>query len=154
MKTKRFRFLLATCAFICAFSGLGNALADTITIPSVADTELEQLHPDLNLGTDASLVAGELGSSARFEIRRGLFQFNLTNPTNQIPPGSVINSVTLRIVAVLRVPISPANSIFDLRRLLVPWSESQATWNSRLAGTPWEMPGAIGAEHSVAHASF
>src|SRR5207249_9753012 len=91
---------------------LTNALADTVTIMPIGDAEIEQHSPDLNLGTDTSAVSGELGAAATFEIRRALFQFDLQG---QIPAGAVISSATLRVAVVFKLPISPANSSFDLR---------------------------------------
>src|SRR5207245_1988052 len=94
--------------------------------------------------------SGALGASAGFEIRRALFQFDLQR---QIPPGSVINSVTLRVSVVFRLPLSPANSNFDLRRVLSSWAENEVTWNSRLSNVVWDVPGASGQTDSAAAAS-
>src|SRR5882724_6273685 len=118
---------------------LTNTFADTITNMPIGDSGIEQHSPDLNLGSATMVVAGALGASAGFEIRRALFQFNLQR---QIPASSTINSVTLRVSVVFKLPLSPASSNFDLRRMLQPWAENEVTWNSRLSGVQWDTPGA------------
>ncbi len=61
--------------------------------------------------------------------------------------------MTLQIT-VTRAPNSGAvDSIFDIRRLLQAWSEGDVTWNSRMAGIPWQTPGVTGATDSAAAAS-
>src|SRR5437667_7483397 len=126
------------CILILSLLPLKSAFADTITNVPVADSGIEQHSPDLNVGSATRVVSGELGFRAGGEIRRALFQFDL----HQIPPGSIINSVTLRVTTVFLIPSSPANSNFDLRRVLQPWVENEVTWKSRLSGAPWQMPGA------------
>jgi hypothetical protein len=139
------RFAISLCALLWAGLGLTVTFADTVTLMPVGDAEIQQHSPDLNLGNGTSVVSGALGASARFEIRRALFQFDLSG----IPAGSTINSVSLRVSAVLLVPLSPANSTFDLRRLLASWTETEVTWNSRLSTGRWETPGASGPSDSV-----
>ncbi len=47
-----------------------------------------------------------------------------------------------------------ANSVFDLRRILKNWSETNVTWNSRLSPvTPWESGGVSGSTDASADAS-
>src|SRR5436190_14254729 len=87
--------------FIFALLFQTSVLGVTITNRPVADAEMRQRSPDINLGTGTDIVAGELGAAAGFEIRRGLFRFDLSG---RIPAGAVINSVTLRIVAVFKIP--------------------------------------------------
>jgi hypothetical protein len=127
-----------------------SAFADTVTIKPSGDSGIEQHNPDFNLGGSSEVVAGTLGSSAGFEIRRALFKFDLQG---QIPPGSTIDSVTLRVSVVFRLPLSPASSNFDLRRILQPWDENAVTWNSRLSGVLWDTPGAADASDTAGVAS-
>ena len=87
---------LKKCILIILALALTNALADTVTVMPTADSGIEQHNPDFNLGSAPEVVSGTLGFSAGFEIRRALFQFNLQP---QIPAGSTINSVTLRVSA-------------------------------------------------------
>ncbi len=128
---------------------LTAARAATVMLTSVADSELREFSPDSNFGFSTSMVSGELGLLAHNEIRRAVLRFDLSG---QIPSNAVINSVTLNVV-VVKLPLSPANSNFDLRRLLAPWDEGTVTWNSRSSGVPWQVPGATGTADSVATAS-
>src|SRR5689334_7051602 len=84
---------------------LTSALADTVTVMPIGDAEIDQHNPAFNQGNAMMAVSGELGASAGFEIRRALFQFNLQG---QVPAGAVINSVTLRVAVVFKLPLSPA----------------------------------------------
>jgi hypothetical protein len=115
----------------------------------MADAETHQFSPDNNFGSSGTMVSGELDGSAGDEIRRGVLSFDLAG---QVPPGAVINSVTLQ-VTVVKTPSGGINSTFDLRRLLQPWTEGAVTWNSRLAGVQWQVPGATGTSDSAATAS-
>src|SRR5262249_7806523 len=54
---------------------------------------------------------------------------------------------------VTKAPALAANSTFDLRRLLKPWDELTATWDSAATGVSWEQPGAIGSSDSASGAS-
>jgi hypothetical protein len=141
--------ILFGCYLVLALSLCISGVAETVTLRSVADAEMRQRSPDL-VWTNATIVSGTLGAPASFEIRRGLFRFELAG---QIPPGATINSVTVRLVAVFRLPIGPANSTFSLRRVLSPWAEHQVTWNSRLSGVPWTTPGVLGGDAAAAASS-
>ena len=131
-----------TAALLILTVALTQALADTVTLTPVGEAELRQLDPDGNFADASSVVVGALGPSASSEIRRAVLQFDLAG---RIPPGAVINSASLRVVTVIRIPRSPANSTFDLRRVLGSWVVNEVTWNSRFANTPWQAPGASGA---------
>jgi hypothetical protein len=127
-----------------------TVLAATVTLRPVADAEMRQRSPTTVLPSGNTIVSGTLGSLAGFEIRRGVFRFDLAG---QIPAGAVINSVTVRMVAVFKIPNGPANSTFSLRRVLASWAENQVTWNSRLSGVPWAAPGALNSADVAAAAS-
>src|SRR5258708_18824092 len=137
-------------ALFTATSFPASALADTVTVTSTADAGILQLHPDSNQGGFSPVVSGTLGAAASFENRRIVLRFDLGG---RIPPGAVVNSVSVKVVVVLKVPLSPANSNFGLRRLLQPWNELDVTWNSRTATNAWEVPGADGATDSLANPS-
>jgi hypothetical protein len=128
------------CVLLMSAAGLISVRAQTVTLTSVADTDIEQFHPDANSGGAATAVSGALGAPANHEIRRMLLRFDLSG---QVPAGAVINSATLS-VQVTRVPSVPVSSTFGLRRVLAGWTENAATWNSRLAGVHWQTPGATG----------
>jgi hypothetical protein len=79
-----------------------------------------------------------------------LFKFDVS----QLPAGAIINSVSVRLTVAPQLPGGgPTASTFDLHRVLQAWTETQVTWNSRLAGTPWSSPGARGASDSASQAS-
>ena len=126
----------------------GSVHAATVTLNPVADAYIRQFDPDRTLGdygSEPSLVSGALGSRAQFEVRRTLLRFDLS----AIPAGAVVSSAALQVTVVM-VPLSPVNSTFDLKRVLQSWSEGGVSWNSRSgAGTPWQVPGAIGSADSV-----
>src|SRR5215471_3599034 len=144
------RRVIGECGSALVFLAMlgGQGLAATITLNSVADAYIRQFDPARTLGdygSGPSMVAGALGSRARFEIRRSLLRFELS----QIPAGAVVNSATLQLTVVM-VPLTPNNSTFDIKRVLQLWTEAGVSWNSRLgAGTPWQVPGATGSADSV-----
>jgi hypothetical protein len=112
--------------------------AASVMLEAVADTELRESAPT-SVISGATIVAGGLGVHVGNETRRGLVRFNLT----AIPARAVI--VDARVVFnIERVPDDPGTSTFELRRLLVAWSEGQATWNNRTTGVAWQEPGALG----------
>src|SRR4051812_27340068 len=94
-----------------------SACADTISVTSTEDSTIEQGSPDSNFGTSVTAISGKLGTFASGEVRHALFKFDLNG---KIPAGASITSVNLQ-VQVVRVPLSPANSTFDLRRVLQNW---------------------------------
>ena len=120
--------------------GLVETLADTVSLTSVADSYIRQGLPDANGGGEPNMVSGQLGDRGQFDLRRSLLRFD----TSGIPAGSTVNSVTLRVTVVM-TPLTPAQSVFDVRRLLQDWTEFGVTWNSRTAAAPWQVPGASGA---------
>src|SRR5437879_9514757 len=138
------------CVFIAFASFLAvplpSAFAGTVTLNPAADAEMRKFTADNNYGNLTTMVSGELGQRANFEIRRAVLRFDLNG---QIPPGAVVNSVTLQVTVVM-IPLSPVNSDFGVHRLLQVWDESQVTWNSRLTGASWSAPGASGTEDSAA----
>jgi hypothetical protein len=84
---------------------------------------------------------------------RGLIRFDLA--AQQIPSSAIIRSVTLTLTVVHVPGGSPADSTFDLHRVLVNWGEGaatgtgrmamagEATWNHRLhPSTSWSALGA------------
>jgi hypothetical protein len=128
----------------------GRVYGDTATLVPAADTSLFENEPDNNLGASLSLVSGANTSGFR---SRELMRFNFTG---QIPSNAVIQSVALS-VNVVTVPGGGggAASVFDMRRLLVDWTEGigtgnmgsaantgETTWNHRFyPATSWIVPG-------------
>lgn len=121
----------------------------TVRLPIAADTFVLGSVPDNNAGGNTLL---NIGTDGQGGVRRGLLRFDLAS----IPAGATVTSAVLRLT-VVRIPFGgPANSNFELNRLLAEWSEgSQAgnsgapaadgevTWNSRLHNAGgWTEPGA------------
>ena len=96
------------------------------------------------------MVSGTIGSNGGNTRRRAILKFNLAG---QIPTNATVTSATLRLNVVFKLPSGAANSTFDVRRVLQPWSESAVTWNDRLSGVPWSSPGASSAPDSSSAAS-
>ncbi len=125
------------------------AHAATVTLTSIADAEMRQFSPDANFGSSVSMASGKIGSNGNGEIRRALFQFDLTG---QVPQGATITAVSLS-VRVVNFPLTPINSNFDVHRLMHAWDEGTATWNSASSGVAWDSPGAEGLGDFVSSAS-
>src|SRR5690349_18937944 len=94
LRIRFFRGRLTTCTLLLGCLSLAHSWADTVTLTPVADAGIMRNSPDANLGTVSPVVVGALGISSGSDVRRALFRF----PSGQIPPGSTINSVTVRIV--------------------------------------------------------
>src|ERR1051325_10949836 len=99
--------------YVIILMGLSISLlsADTVTLQPVADTSLFQNDPNNNFGKVTELPAGttKIGKKSRM-----LLKFDLTNA---IPSNAVISSGSLNVI-VVKIPSSPTNSKFDLRRVL------------------------------------
>jgi len=123
-----------------------------VTNASVADACLFEYQPDNNLGGSVDVVAGSLGNNGGGSRNRALFRFD---PTSQIPPNAIIQSVTLVLQLTLQPQDSPPGSDFALHRVLADWGEGggsgnqgsaaqagEVTWNSRFHGSAsWTTPG-------------
>lgn len=136
----------AACLFALIF-GPSAAIGDTVALRSVADVELREGTPSGNFGIGQTIVSGGLGANAANETRRGLIRFD---PVADIPPGSTVTAATFT-VSVTQVPLTPVGSTFGLRRILQPWSETAATWMTRLdPNTPWGSAGVEGTGDAAA----
>ena len=130
---------------------VSGASADSVTLTSTADTHLFEPAPNNNAGGNPTFISG---TNLSLKRSRALIKFNVS----QIPANASIQSVTLTLTCT-QVPFSPADSTFDLRRLLVDWGEGtgtsssgdagraaltgEATWNNRFhPSTAWSAPGA------------
>jgi hypothetical protein len=128
---------------------LNGAMAAVVSLNPVADAYIREFSPDINFGGEPTVVSGLLGDRSQpqaFEIRRALLRFDLTG---QVPAGVVIQSATLTLTVTM-IPMTPANSVFDVRRVLQSWTEGGVTWNSRQPGAPWQVPGVTGSADSAA----
>jgi glucose/arabinose dehydrogenase len=125
------------------------SFAATATLSIAEDTFINSGNPGNNAGRNGWFDAGRDGAGG---IRRGLLRFDLTG----IPAGSTVTSASLQLTVVKVPGAGPANSTFDLFRLLAGWNEGtkignnggpatagETTWNARMLGTAnWTAPGA------------
>ncbi|MEO1498813.1 MAG: Calx-beta domain-containing protein [Planctomycetota bacterium] len=90
------------------------------------DTVIYSREPNVNFGTEGSISPDQQDANG---ARQGLVQFGdiIGDQPGQIPVGSKINSATLTLEVV-----NPSNTSMQmsLYRMLTPWSESTATWNT------------------------
>jgi hypothetical protein len=140
---------IAVAAIGCLLATLPaatEACAESVSLPAVADTGLREVLPNVSGGADAVLRAGTTASMSTNSRARALFLFD---PAGAIPPGSIITAAQLTLTVTATTDTLPRS--FDLRRMLAPWSESDATWLIRLApSVPWESPGGLeGVDYSV-----
>jgi len=130
-----------------------TANAATTTITPSADNTMAQESPNNSSGACDSFFAGNTDNGVGF-ARRALLRFDLSS----IPPGSIINSVTLGMTVTRGS--NHVDSTFSLHRVTRSWGEGtngcgvrgggqgepavagSATWNDALAGTTaWGSPG-------------
>jgi len=90
------------------------------------DTVLYSREPDVNFGTEGSISPDQQDSNG---VRQGLVKFDdiFGSDPGQIPFGSTIESATLTFNVV-----NDSNSAMQMSayRMLTPWNESTATWNT------------------------
>jgi hypothetical protein len=117
----------------------GLLQGDVITLQPAADTRLREQSPAEIDGSLSTFVSGTQGSFVGGTRNRALLRFD---PASAIPAHSQINSAQL-LLTVVMAPFDGTDSTFELHRLLEPWTESEATWQIRLApDVAWAAPGA------------
>lgn len=130
-------FLLVASLWSLGVAGAGAA---TITLSPAQDTYIGEHFVGPN-GTATGMVIGTQGVNILglpFPKNRGLIQFELSS----IPPGAVVNSVTMRVTVTTGVPASAVSSNFELHRLARPWDDLESTWSLRLdPDENWATPG-------------
>ena len=143
-RTCRMKFRLWV-ALLVGTAAVANA--DSTSVTATADTEIAEATPTVANGSDITMVSGGLGNTVGNVLRRALLRFDLTG---NIPSSATVTSVTVR-VTVTKVPGSPVNSDFQLRRLLRAWTEAGATWSYPVSSaSTWGAPGANGAGDAAA----
>ena len=155
--------LIATFLSYC-FLIPHRMLADSVTLLPIADTTLDETNPNNNLGANINFIAGTTAGNLLQPFKnRALLKFDIAG---QIPTGATITSASLTL-SMIKAPIIPANSTFELRRLLVSWGEGdksgnaglqattgEATWTSRFSLLPqWATPGGEAGTDFVTNAS-
>jgi hypothetical protein len=112
--------------------------AEVIELTPVADTYLREQQEDTSFGDGATFICGTLGPVAGTTRTRAALRFDLSS----LPAGATITNAQLTLTVTM-VPSAAANSTFGLHRVLVPWNETNLTWNRRLApDIAWSLPGA------------
>ena len=96
--------------------------AQSVTLTADADTTLIEVFPNNNMGGEITMMSGTRRQGGR---TRGLVRFDLSS----IPPDAVVTAAALTLV-VTRTPTGARNSVFDVRRVLVPWGEGARTGTS------------------------
>ena len=98
------------------------------------DTGIEYFRPDVNLCQDQLLLI------SRGPSRSVLVRFDVQS----LPSNATIVEAYLELYAESTSGVGPLEAAaYGLSR---PWVECEATWNSAAAMTPWQSPGAQGAE--------
>lgn len=140
------------------------AEAATVLVPCSADTTLQEVLPDSNMGGTSFVAAGAIAQVPEGfltnPVARGLYRFDLDG---KIPPGAKVTAVRLHISLVFHPP--GPGSTYQLHRLRKDWGEGnktlfgrlaepatagEATWNAPKHGGPgWALPGASSAEDAV-----
>lgn len=119
-----------------------HARGETRTLQPSADTTLHQTTPDTYLGDQFDLAAGatKLGDKTR-----ALLRFDLKGI---VPTNATITTAALEVKVTKQPSNGGSNSIFELRRVLVPWGD--ATWQVRSQPSEaWSQPGGgIGTDFS------
>lgn len=134
------RYLL----FLLSFCLAGTVAADTVTIWPAEDATITEKSLDVPLGSTGSasqlLEAGATGPNEGGKKSRALLRFEVRNA---IPANAQVSAARLTLT-VVSTPPSTDQHAFHLRRVLVPWSESAATWTNRLIPpSPWSDPGGL-----------
>src|ERR1041385_685744 len=136
-RVRRFSSVLRIAASLACVAAPVAILAESVTVLPVADTYLSEQDPNSNFGNGLDMVMGTQGPTGGAPTNRGLLMFDISG---QIPPGSQVTSVAVTL-SVVKVPSLGANSTFELRRVLLPWNETEATWNHSGTNAAWSAPG-------------
>lgn len=139
---RRFWVIGLFLAFVPWNAHLSGAV---LVVPPSADTCLRSTEADRVFGDGNPLLVGN--SKEPFSVHnRALFKFDLSS----IPTNAVVTNVSFN-VALFRSNSDEA--LFDICRMLADWAEYEATWNQRLASTPWTEEGGQAGTDFVTEAS-
>ena len=100
------------------------------------DTELNAAYPDVPQGSSITneIVDSSVASSDKWAV----YNFNLTNFTNAVPPGSNIDEAQLYLYNGYDGIDSGESFYIQAHRYLSSWSEEGLTWNNKGSeGTDW-----------------
>ncbi len=107
-----------------------------------ADTYLSTYHRTTKFGSATMLQ--DTASNYSGLVRFAIFQ----SEGGPVPNGATIQSAKLSLYKYTSYDVT-----YDLLRILPDWNEGAATWNQRLASTPWSSGGANGAGGDIAAAA-
>lgn len=122
LNTPRFMISARSVLVLLLIAIAGVVHAEIISInPDRDNTLYERDAGELSNGSGPSLFFGQTGENANFVLRRALMRFDLSS----IPPGSVIQNVSLAITVDL---VPPEATGFDatLHRVMSDWGESSS----------------------------
>jgi hypothetical protein len=107
-----------------------SAFADTVDLPSVADTRVLAVVPNTNEGT--SVTASSYRTDSNYQT--ALLRFDLSAPELV---NATIQSATLKLTNVNGA--SKPSATFSIYRIAESWVESEVTFASRSTGVPWPV---------------
>lgn len=132
MRTRSTRGGLALAALVCTIGMTPPARADVVMLQASKDTSLfETTAGTTSAGGADGIYVGRTGQSDGTAVRRGLVAFDLA----EIPQGSTINSVSLRMFVAIASPVTPTTNI-AVYRVLGDWGEGTAITTSGNSGAP------------------
>ncbi|HMO46574.1 MAG TPA: Ig-like domain-containing protein [Rubrivivax sp.] len=108
------------------------------------ETYVYEYHANNNFGTDQYLQDKATGTRIRSLVRFAIFQ----SEGGPVPDGAAIVSASLNLYK-----YGYYDTKYQLKPMLVEWSETAATWNQRTAGAPWAVAGALGQGSDAAAAA-
>lgn len=120
----------AGIACVSIASALAPAQADVVVLNPEADAHVSTLeagYADTNFGDDAEMLTAGNKTASTF------LGFDLS----AIPASATITDVTLELYVVNQ----QNQAYFDLYRVTQAWSETEVTYNDRMAGTAWDSAG-------------
>lgn len=125
---------MKSSCLLAALLAASSAVADTVTLTSVADnTIIQDASGSLSAGAAQFFGAGRLPAGSGGTIRRGVVRFDLS----AIPAGATITSVTLRLNC--SNAGTAAQQTISIKRVLASWGEGPSTATTD-AGAPSQVP--------------
>ncbi len=118
--------------------------SQTVSIPAIADTGLREVFATEPGGSETGFRVGNTSSTGADSRNRALVRFDVAGA---VPAGAQITDVSLRLTVSRTIDTNSRE--LELRRVLVSWDESQATWIQRADAISWTAPGGMeGADFS------
>ena len=121
--------LLVAQLQILQFDFPPNVYGDVTICTGTKDAYLDQLNPDTNYGTGASIYVRSYykTSTEQYQNRRSLLEFDIS----PITAGATINSA----VVSLYCSAASTGRTYEFRRVTGEWTETDVTWNTEPATT-------------------